>query len=324
MTREYWYNQILPYGCVANAKNLNKKKLNDFKNRQEEQNIFMKFFMLAWDTFKYNNFPDTANPRFCELQSMMSGLSCMSYSDSQGFETLGFLPSRWNNYGDYTQGTTYGYLGNTQQVTCYLPGAINDNANCVVQRDNIACYPIINYIIDYSERLANLMRSMDLCCELLQLPYLVTCEQSQLASIEAIFKKSGEHNPYVAISDALNPDAIKAINLNSNPEVLRALWDQFKNIASELETFLGIQNQANTDKKERLVVAEATSNTHMTNCVVNTRLRSKQIWTSQINDFWGLNTSIELNEDRDITFLDFLKDAYHVNNEKEDKNNEIQ
>lgn len=318
MNNEFWYSSFIPYNCMANAKGVNKKKLNNFKNMQEARNAFMNLWNLALDTFEWKNLPETCNARFLEMQFLIMGAACMYKDPEQGFQTLGFMPKQFNIYGEPSSGTCYGFFGQTKEAVCYLEGSYNDNANCVIARDNISAYPVINYIITYAERLSELMRSMDTASWLLQLPYLITCEQSQVNSFDELFKKVGEHYPYIPVSDALNPDSINAINLNPNPEVLRTLWDQYRNIDNEIRTFLGIQNQCNSDKKERLLVDEVNSNNEITNDYLYLRLRMRKQFCEQINKFWGLNVGVEINKSREFS----LMEQYKPNN-KEVNNNEI-
>lgn len=317
MNTNFWYSSFIPYNCMANAKDVNKKKLNAFKNAQEARNAFMNLYNLALDTFEWEGLPETCNARFLEMQLLIMGAACMYKDPEKGFQTLGFLPMKFNIYGEPESGTAYGFFGSAKNVTCYLDGSYNDIANAVMVRDNISNYPMINFIISYADRLSDLMRSMDTAAWLLQLPYIVTCEQSQVPSFDALFKKVGEHYPYVPVSDALNPDSINSINLNPNPEVLRVLWDQYRNLDNEIRTFLGIQNQCNSDKKERLIVDEVNSNNEITNDYLYLRLRQREKFCEEVNKFFGLNVSVKINKSREFSLMDNMQ-------EKEEKYNDIQ
>lgn len=320
MNTNFWYSSFIPSGCVLDGK-VNKKKLNEIKNMQEARNTFMNLFNLALDTFEWKGLPGTCNARFLEMQLLIMGNACMYKDPSQGLQTLGFLPMEFNIYGEPSTGTAYGFFGQAKKVNCYLEGSYNDIANAVMVRDNISSYPFLNYIITYSERLSDIMRSMDTASWLLQLPYLITCEQSQTATFDALFKKVGEHYPYIPVSDALNPDSIRSINLNPNPEILRTLWDQYRNLDNEIRTFLGIQNQSNSDKKERLLVDEVNSNNEITNDYIELRLRQREKFCEDVNKFFGLNVSVSVNKSREFVLMDQVKD--NKQNEKEDDNNEI-
>ena len=233
----------------------------------------------------------------------------LKHNPNQGFQTLGFMPMEFNINGEPATGTAYGFFGQAKKVICYLKGSYNDNVNAVVCRDNISSYPMINFIITYADRLSDLMRSMDTASWLLQLPYIVTCEQSQVNSFDQLFKKVGEHYPYIPVSDALNPDSINAINLNPNTDTLKTLWDQYRNIDNEIRTFLGIQNQCNSDKKERLIVDEVNSNNEITNDYLYLRLRQREEFCKKINDFFGLNVSVKVNKSREFSLIDQTKSS---------------
>ena len=309
MNNSFWYSSFIPYNCMANAKDVNKKQLNSFKNAQEARNAFMNLYNLALDTFEWDGLPDTCNSRFLEMQLLIMGNACLYNDPSQGFQTLGFMPMEFNIYGEPATGTAYGFFGQAKKVICYLDGSYNDSANAVMCRDNISSYPMINFIITYADRLSDLMRSMDTAAWLLQLPYIVTCEQSQVNSFDQLFKKVGEHYPYIPVSDALNPDSINAINLNPNTDTLKTLWDQYRNIDNEIRTFLGIQNQCNSDKKERLIVDEVNSNNEITNDYLYLRLRQREDFCKKINAFFGLNVSVKVNKSREFSLIDQTKSS---------------
>ena len=63
-------------------------------------------------------------------------------------------------------------------------------------------------------------------------------------------------------------------------------------------TFLGINN-ANQDKKERLVVAEVSANDSEIMMARKIALDSRQLACEQINKKYGLNVSVEWNVDVD-------------------------
>jgi hypothetical protein len=62
-------------------------------------------------------------------------------------------------------------------------------------------------------------------------------------------------------------------------------------------TFLGIDN-ANTDKKERLITAEAESNDEHTDLSAEVMLKTRRIAAEQINKMYGLNVSVKIKEQK--------------------------
>lgn len=320
MNTNFWYSSFIPYSCMANAKGVNKKKLNSFKNCREAQNAFMDLFNLALDTIIIEGLPETCNNRFLQMQLLIMGGACIYKDPSQGYQSLGALPMRFNIYGEPESGTAYGFFGEAKNVKFFLDGSYNEDANAVFCRDNTAGYPFINYVITYAERLANIMRAMDTSAQNLQLPYIISCEQSQTATFDALFDKIGEHFPYVAVSDALNPNAINAISLNPNPEILKTLWEQYLNLRNQARMFLGISSAENVDKKERLLVDEVNANEEVTNDYLALRLAQQEEFCDRCNKYFGLNMKAKLNPSREFNLKpqDDLK-----NSMKGEQNNAI-
>ena len=318
MNMDFWYNTFIPYASLANSKNVNKKKLNAFKNSAERRNAFMNLYNLALDTFEWEGLPETCDARFLEMQLLVMGYAGIYNNPDAGLQTLGFLPLRFNTYGQPVEGNAFGYFGQVDKVNCFVKGSINDNANAVMLRDNLSAYPMINYITMYAERLANTMNAIDSTSFNLQIPYLITCEQSQVNSFKELFNKVDMHEPVIPVSDALNPDNIQPMILNPNPEILRAQWDHYRNLDNEIRTFLGIQNQCNNDKKERLLVDEVNSNNAVTDDHIAMRLRQREEFCENINSFFGLNVSVKINESRSMDMQQYAnKDNQEV---EEDEN----
>lgn len=300
MNTQTWYGTMLPYNTMCNTKNINKKKLNSFKNCQVKRNIFISLWNLALDSFKWEGLPETCNSRFLETQLITSGFGAIVNNANAGYQSLGAMPMKFNIYGEPSDGTVYGFFGEAKKCKFYLDGGENTGADAVLCRDNISNYPYINYIIDYADRLADLIRAQDTAAWLLQLPYIITCEQSQENTFKALFDKVDEHMPYVTVSNALNPETINALNLNPQPMVLEALWTQYKNMEGEIKTLLGITNNPAKDKKERLITDEIASSNEITNDYLYLRLKEREIFAERCNRYFGLNIKVTVNESREF------------------------
>lgn len=295
MNTNFWYSSFLPNSMLMNCKNVNRKKLNSFKNRIEAQNMFMTLWNLALNRYVWE-LPETCDARFLETQALLGASACMYNDKMQGFQTLGFLPREFNVYGNPRNGSCFGFFGGVKNCECYIKGSFNDTADAVVLWDNNARYPFINYLITYSERLADLMRSMDTAAWLLQVPYIVTCEQSQENTFKAFFDKVDQHLPYIPVSNALNPESIQTLNLNPNPQVVESLWIQYKNIESEIKTRLGLSSNPAREKKERLTVDEVNESEEITNDYIYSGLEMRKQFCEDVRDAFGINISVKVNE----------------------------
>lgn len=287
-----WYASFIP-GFMFESKNI--KKLNQFKNKTEAQNQFMRLLNLSINRFKWYDLPFTCNERFLEMMLCLNGWACFKETP-EGIQSLGYLPKQFNIYGESVTGTAFGFFGNSQDVRCYIDGSIKEGTNGVVCRCNTLNYPIINYIRIYADRLADLMRSMDIVQRQLKAPYLITCEESQVASMQKIINDTQENKIAIIGSKMIDRDAFQVINTGVQPANLQVLRDQYREVENMFLTIIGISNVGNSVKKERMVVAEAESTYQVTNDYIYMELEARRKFCDTVNERFGLNISVEPNE----------------------------
>ena len=119
----------------------------------------------------------------------------------------------------------------------------------------------------------------------------------------------------------------KQFDLNNRLSVLKTdapfLLDKLQlykhDVWCEALTFLGINN-ANTDKKERLITDEVNSNNELINYYLNCFYKTRKDACDRINKKYGLNISIKLN--KDIEELLNIDEEKVINYDKEVVTNE--
>ena len=105
------------------------------------------------------------------------------------------------------------------------------------------------------------------------------------------------------------------------PYLIDKLEDHKHEIWNEALTFLGINN-ANTDKKERLITSEVESNDDLINYYLNCFYKTRKDACDRINKKYGLNIEISLN--KDVLDLLNLDENEIINFQKEgDEDGEI-
>ena len=86
-------------------------------------------------------------------------------------------------------------------------------------------------------------------------------------------------------------DGFTAIKTDA-PVVFDKLQTQKHQVMNEFLTFIGVNN-ANMDKKERLVANEVESNNESVVCFGNTLLEAREEAIKEINKIFGLNIKVE-------------------------------
>lgn len=287
-----WINSFFPFYIPVNS-----KKLNRYENDIEFQNTFFKLFNLTVSAFKWDNLPPTCNSRYLETSLILDGIACIVNDSEYGLLSLkaSRIAEKYNMYGETDKIQGIGWNGFNKQYTCYMEGSDNISANAVICRDNPVTYPYINILLAQANRLTNTMRSIDVAVKKLKVPYFITCEESQKASVEKILNDVDENKERIITSKATNENMFNVFPTRTDPNILAQLWNHYNNIDSQTKTILGIDNAVNQDKKERLITDEVNANNVSTELNIAFRLREREKFCEIVNKMFGTNISVSIN-----------------------------
>lgn len=292
-----WINSFFPWLSLNCTDKKDMRKLAKYENDLEFQNTFIHLLNLTANMIKVENLPETCNERYLKLVSIMTGKACLAKDPNLGFITLGVsnIGSDLNIYGEWSRVMCYGWNGWSNSYKNYMYGSDNSDAEAVVLWDNISMYPVMNYLIIYAKRLADIMRSLDVTAKKLKTPYVIESDVSQKAALKELLDAINENREAVFTTQATNLDNFKILQTNVNSSNLKDLWDCYVNIEANLKKILGIDGGTNLDKSERLLVDEVNANNNETASNFDTRLDNWQTWAKTCNDLWGLDIKVSKN-----------------------------
>lgn len=286
-----WYGSIFPMfstfkGC---------KKLASYKNRIEWQNTFVKWVNVCLNLFEWNGLPDTISERYIEEALLIDGKVALVKDDDLGYLMLRVNPNYiFNIYGQFSKASVYGYNGYNKTFNCYMEGSDNNEAKAVICRDNNLMYPVLMYLMTWTDRLTQAMRGIDVASEQLKHPYFITCEETQVTTVKSILRDITGNELAVIGGKTLDPDAFKILPTNANPAILQQMWDNYYKLENTLRTQLGIKNNSMPNKAERLLVDEVNSDDENRLINIFLRLYQRQLFCEQANKLFGLNISCKL------------------------------
>ena len=138
------------------------------------------------------------------------------------------------------------------------------------------------------------------------MPVIVKCSDKQKLSLKQAIKQKQDNEPVIYADKGMETNEMSTLKTDA-PIVFDKLQIQKTNVMNECLTFLGINN-ANTDKRERLVTNEVEANNEMIQINADVMLEVRKHACEEINKMFGLNISVEkrtdlkidLNEDIDI------------------------
>lgn len=273
----------------------NDPQMND--QRFTEQMYMTTLTELCVNRFKWDGLPEEIDRRFIEQSLHFNGL-VVFFNDAQRarqpdekyfdrFFALKASPQgRINMYDNPTEFHVYG----NQMIERDL-----NARECVPIWANSMRIPQRQAIYIYARKLAKIDRTIDITVENLRFTRLVTGNANQRTSLVNIMRQVDEGKPIVYTTPNFDPASIQALDLSVHPDVLPKLMDARNSLWNQAMGFLGINN-ANQDKRERLVASEVDANDEQVLAVRSTALNARQYAAEQINRMFGLNVTVSYDQ----------------------------
>lgn len=267
-----------PYKQKTIAEMINKSTFIDFYNRLR---------LIALTMFEWTGFPEHVNTRYLEKMLYYYG-SCCFYDDSD----FGLMVAKCNTqnimniYDEPTSVTTI------SSDPLYKPKTLKIDEECVLIRNNVEMIPTDFSIQLFASRLYDCQRSIDTNTNQQKFPFFVLCDKNELLTFKQILSDIQENEVAIYSEKNLNLESIKALETGV-PFVADKLTMQKHEIWNEAMSFLGINN-ANTDKKERLITDEVNSNNQLIEMMGEVMLNQRKLACEQINKMFNLHVSVKV------------------------------
>lgn len=258
---------------------------------------FYRLMLLARSVFKWEGLPNGLDEKWIERYLFAEG-QCMFFNDPK----LGFMIAKT---------AMNGQLNYFDEPTDLMPYATNFNfengkyhnfmgrkgsgefPEAVMIRNNDMMLPTAPTIRLYALRLAEIQRTIDINIEAQQTPVLIKCSDKQRFSLRQVYKQWKGHEPVIFGDKSLDNDLFTVLKTDA-PVVFDKLQIQKHAVWNEVMTFLGINN-ANMDKRERLVDDEVQANNEQIELSASVMLKSRQRACELINTlFPELNVSVSI------------------------------
>lgn len=253
-----------------------------------------KLISVAANRFKWTGLPPEVDVRFLELTLTYQALSVF-YFDKR-YDKFFALRGGGYNYLDMENNpTAFTVVGNnfvSMVVSARKDG--KDARMAIPIWSNYMRTPDLDIIQIYAERLANLDRSVEINSRNLRQPRAVVAQESQRLTAVNLARQIDEGNNLIQMKQGTIDDlaAIKVLDLQGDPEIIEKLDIVRDRQWNKCMTLLGIDN-ANQDKKERLVSDEVSANDDQTATFRYENLNARRIAIEQINKYYKLDIEVE-------------------------------
>lgn len=246
--------------------------------------------MLSVSLFTWKGLDDIAGTgasRFLELSLYEDGKGVFVKDDELGYMALKVSPSDKLNV----------YMLPVK-VMCWSIGYNKQYAfdDVVYIMNNELQKPTREFMELFAYRLYETERTIDINLQAQKTPILIEGDTKTILTLKNVYMQYSGNTPFIFgnkqfdISNKLN------VLKTDAPYIIDKLDVHKHQIFNDALTVLGIDN-ANTDKKERLITNEVESNEELIKYYLNCYYKTRKKACDDINKKFGLNISIELNKD---------------------------
>lgn len=263
------------------AMNINNQTYIDYLDRLK---------LLATSLFTWEGLDEVAGTgasRFLELSLFDFGRACFIKDDELGYMALRVNPSDTLNIYQLPTKVQAWSIGYQKQF---------DFDDVVYIMNNELQIPTARTITQFAYRLYETERTIDVNLIAQKTPVLIEGDTKTILTLKNVYMQYSGNTPFIFgnkqfdISNKLN-----VLNTNA-PYLIDKLELHKHEIWNEMLTYLGIDN-ANTDKKERLITDEVESNNEVINYYLNCFYKTRKKACLEINEKFGLNIKLRLNKE---------------------------
>ena len=274
---------------LENYKLLSYKSVAQFSNNITFSYYYYKMMLIVRNLFEWENLPNNMEARWIERYLFSDG-KCIFYKDP----TMGFMVAGYGQNGSVNCYDDPTLVDPIAPNYTYNGKQLINGENCYVIRNNDLMIPEFSVVRYYAYKLANIDRSIDVNIEAVKTPVLVICTDKQRLSLKQAINQRKDNEPVIYADNSFDKDMISTLDLKPTP-VFKDLQVQKHMVINEFFTDIGINN-ANMDKKERMVSTEVEANDEQVKASEDVLLRSREEACKQINRIFGLNIKVKRKE----------------------------
>lgn len=288
---------------LENYQLLSYKSVAQFSNNITFSYYYYKMMLIVRNLFEWSGLPNNMEGRWIERYLFADG-ACVFFKDPNlGYMVAGIAQDGGVNcYDDPTTltpvATNYVYAGTSP---------LTNGEDCYLIRNNDLRLPEFSVVRYYAYKLTNIDRAIDVNIEAQKTPTIVSCTDKQRLSLKQAINQRKDNEPVIFTDNSFDKNMITTLDLNT-PEVFKDLQVQKHMVLNEFFTDIGVNN-ANMDKRERMVANEVEANNEQVKACEDVLLRSRQEACKRINEIFGLNISVKRKElDKVPEYKDIIKE----------------
>lgn len=271
---------------------INKSKYKDIDkdsaiNREEE--LLQEFVNLAIKRFKWSNLPKGLTSD--RLEEML-----INYGMLGGFinevDLFTILPIQGNGkiniYNEHDEYRIFGFNGYNR--------TINSDDVCRLKNNPVGCNDIDTLMI-YAKRINDIEQTQEVNLFQQNIPKIIATNRDGVLTAKNIIKKLRDFKLVIYTREKGINNQIKSDDIldTTAPFLLDKLGDYENFYRNKVLSFLAINN-ANTDKKERLLVDEVNANNDLLNTMLDMMFECRQEFCEEVKEKFNIDIKVEKRE----------------------------
>ena len=260
------------------------KRLNDYTFTD----YFHRLMLLARSVFKWENLPNSMDEKWIEKFLFRTGF-CVFYNNP----TKGLMVAECTydgNLNNYEEPVSVTPIGIDIE-----PVKLTVGKDCVLIRNNDVMMPTAFPVKLFAYRLAEISRTIDINVNAQKTPVVMYGTDKQKLTMKNMFAQWNGNEPVIYGDKNIDTSPIGVLKTEA-PIVFPQLQIQKQALWNECLTFLGINN-ANTEKRERLITDEVIANNTHIDLSADCLLKSRELACKQINKLFGTEIKVGLREE---------------------------
>lgn len=271
--------------------------------------------MLATSLFTWKNLDKVAGigaSRFLEQSLFDNGRACFVKDDELGYLALNVNPSdKLNVYRLPTRVMAWS-IGYNKQF---------DFDDIVYIMNNEIQKPTIETLQIFAYRLYNTERTIDINLDAQKTPVLIEGDTKSILTLKNVYMQYSGNTPVIYGNKEFELGKRLNVLKTDAPYLIEKLDIHKHQIFNDALTVLGINN-ANTDKKERLITNEVESNQQLVTNYLNCWYKTRKKACEEINKKFGFKGENEIKIELNKDVMELLNDT-NSNIDGDDEDGEI-
>lgn len=269
---------------------MNETDYQMMKNNQIYIDYLDRLKLIATSLFTWEGLDDVAGTgasRFLELVLYENGRAMFTKDDELGYIVLKVLPDdKFNIYMLPTKVQGFSFEFNRDYEFDDIVYIMNNNL----------CKPTFETLRLMAYRLYEVETTIETNLIAQKTPVLIEGDTKTILTLKNVYMQYSGNIPFIFGSKKFDINNKLNVLRTDAPYLLDKLALHKHEVWDEMLTFLGINN-ANTDKKERLITDEVNSNNELINYYLNCFYKPRKMACDELNKKYGLNVKVTLNQD---------------------------